>query len=1041
MQYRISRLWLPAIVVSVAITLIPSLSSAQETGRVRGVVTDAGTGAPIADAQVTVVGTDRGAVSDIQGRFLINDVPAGSRELRARKIGFAAAVRDVTVTAAQEARADIALRIAPTQLSEVVVTGTPLAQQRRELGNAVTTLDVAELTEKSTLQNVADVLQSKTPGVTVMPGSGAPGTAGEIRIRGTASLSGYKPVVYIDGIRYNSEHLGNFSPTGSGLAGQSAVGQPNTGFSQQSTSALDLISPNDIESIEVIKGPAAATLYGADAAGGVIQIITKKGLRGQQRVRWTAKLERGTSEWALDTPLNYTTCDSVKQAPANAATWPGCQGVPQNTILTDVPMERDPDALRSATLQRMNLSARGGGDRYSFFVSGLQDKDEGVYINNFNNRKSARANFTVAATNRMDFDLVSSYTTSNFRLPYQDESANALLLSAARGKPGRIPIGSATGPHDTGWATILPRQSNRYHNETTSERITLGGTFNYRPLAWFRNRFTAGLDYTSTLAELVAPPGSVEAATGFSAQRTPRTHIYSLDYAGSIERPLGLIAGLLSTTSFGTQIVSRRDELLSATGTGLGAQDVTLIGTAATTSGLNTFSENNSVGYYVQQMFGWQNRLYLTGAVRADDNSSFGTDFDIIVYPKLSLSWVLSEEPMMARILDPLGTEEFRFRTAWGRAGRAPAPYSATQTYTVGSVVLGGATQSALRTLAFGNPGLKPEKGEEIEIGFDASFLQRRLGLDVTYYNKTMRDMLSTVALPAATGFAVSGTASAVVFANLGEVNNRGWEAAINGTPLSWRNFAWDTRLNLATNRNRLNSFGVLGKTLESPPGQAYGAVQQHRPGSPLGAYWVQLPLRDASGRPVYTGTLSLASPNVSITLDTARTFIGPSTPTREIGFSNTITFFRNFRLYALLDHKGGHHIFNLKEFNRCQTANDNCALVNDPTNRFALANGDTARHLEMLVRRQVHGVWVEKADFTKLRDLSLSWTVPNALLTRTGASAATLTLSGHNLALWSDYTGFDPEVNTYGTRNFVRVDAYASPMMRRWTLGLNLNF
>lgn len=1014
----------------IALVLLPHGAAAQATGRIVGTVRDAATGAPLSDVRVTVLGTEKGAATDVTGRYSMADVPAGTHQVRARRIGFSSTTVSVTVMAGQEVRADMTLRIAPTQLGEVVVTGTPVGQAKRELGNSVTQVDVAELTEKSTITNVSEALQSKTPGVTILPGSGVPGTSGEIRIRGAASLSGYKPVVFIDGIRYNIESLGNFNPTGSGLAGQAQ--------SAQSTSALDLISPNDIESIEVLKGPAAATLYGADAAGGVIQIITKKGTRGQQRVRWTAKLERGNTDWALDTPLNYTTCDSVKQTTA-AATWPGCQTVARNTILTDNPMQRDPDALRTATLQRLNLSVRGGGDRYSFFLSGLQDRDEGVYLNNYNNRKSARANFTISATDKVDFDLVSSYTTSNFRLPYQDESANALLLSAARGKPGRIPLGSATEPNDSGWATILPRQSNRYHNETTSERVTLGGTFNYRPMEWFRNRFTAGLDYTSSLAELVAPPGSVEAAAGFAAQRTPRAHVYTLDYAGSIERPFPWMDGLLSTTAFGTQIVARKDQLLAATGTGLGAPDVTLIGTAATTTGSNTFSENNSVGYYVQQQFGWQNRLYLTGALRADDNSSFGKDFDVIIYPKLSMSWVLSDEPMFQRFFSPtsfLGTEEFRFRTAWGRAGRAPAPYSATQTYTVGTVVVGGTTQSALRTLAFGNPDLKPEKGSEIEIGFDASFLGRRLGLDVTYYNKTMSDMLSTRALPGAAGFPGS------LFANVGEVKNSGWETLITGAPIARANFAWDVRVNLATNKNELVSFGVPGKTLESPGGQAYGAVQQHRPGAPLGGYWVQLPLRDpATGQPLYTGTLSLANPNVSIRLDTARTFIGPSAPTREIGFSNTFTFFRNFRLYALLDHKGGHHIFNLKEFNRCGTANDNCFLVNDPANRFALANGDTARHLEMLVRRQVHGVWVEKADFTKLRDLSLSWTVPGMLLTRTGASAAVLTLSGHNLALWTDYTGIDPEVNSYGGRNFVRVDAYASPMTRRWTLALNLNF
>ncbi len=1001
--------------VAIAVLAFASFSSfaqAQATGRVRGRVTESGTGAPLSDVQVLVVGTNRGGVTGGDGRYIIDNVPAGTQEIRVRKIGFATASVTVNVATLAEATADFALRSAPAQLSEVVVTGTPLGQEKRSLGNAVSTLDVADLTEKSAIQNVTEVLQSKTPGVQILPGSGVAGTAAEIRIRGASSLSGYAPVVYIDGIRYNIESLGNFAPTGSGLAGQAQ--------SAQSTSGLNLLSPEVIESIEVLKGPAAATLYGADAAGGVIQIITKKGSRGQQKLRWNAKIDRGQTEWALDTPVNYTTCDAAKQTPAQAAIWPGCVGVPVNTVLTDEPMRRDPDALRTGDLTRLSLSMRGGGDIFSFFVNGLQDDEKGVYLNNYNLRRGLQANFNVSPTQKFDFNVSMGYTNTRFRLPYQDESANALLLSAARGKPGRAAV------NGEGWATVNPTQSNRYNNFTNAERMTVGGTFQFRPLSWFRNRFTAGLDYTSTLAQLQAEPGSIETTEGFTAQRTPRTHIYTLDYAGSIIRPIG--STLESTTSFGSQVIARKDENLGATGTGLGAPDVTLIGSAAVTSGFNSFSENNSVGYYAQQQFAWNNRLFITGAIRADDHSSFGANFDWITYPKASLSWVISEEPWMANFANRFATDELRFRTAWGRAGRAPSPYSATQTYGVDKVTLGNRTGSALRTGAFGNPNLEPETGEEIEIGFDAGFMQRRLGIEFTYYNKSVTGMLLSVPLAGSLGFPGS------LLINTGEVKNSGIEMGLTFNPLRRTNFTWESRLNLSTNKNELLSIGEL----KSPPGilgQAYGAVQRHRVPDPdgrtypLGGYWAALPVRDASGNYVMRTATAIQFDTVS--------YIGPSAPTREIGFSNTLTILRNFRVYALFDYKGGHYLYNYKEFNRC-AFNDNCARLNEPVFRASTDPADVALKAAY---RQASALYIEKADFIKLRDLSFGWTVPTRLVSGIGASNATLTLAGHNLGLWTDYTGLDPEVNSYGGRNFARADIYASPMFRRWTLTLNLGY
>lgn len=991
--------------------VITTHADAQATGVIRGRVVDAASQQPLADVRLGIVGAELGAATILNGEFLLANVPAGERTLIARRIGYAPATRTVTVIAGGEVRLDIALAVTATELDKVVVTGTGIGAEKRTLGNSVTTVDVAELTKKASVLDVSEVLQGKSPGVTLMPNSGTPGAAAELRIRGAGSISGYAPVVYIDGIRYNTSSLGNFNPTGLGTAGLAQ--------SAQATSALNFVNPNDIESIEVLKGPAAATLYGAEAANGVIQIITKKGTRGQQPSRWSARFDRGQTEWKLDTPVNYTTCDATRLA--DTTTWPGCTGLALGTILTDEPMRRDANAIRQGTLQRVSLSTTGGGDRYSYFVGGDRDMEQGVFFNSFNNKWSTRGNFTFLPNDRTDFTVLMNYLRTDLRLPIGDESPAAILLSAARGKPGRNTGSVSIGP---GWSTIDPVRSNAYNNRTKSERLTLGATVNYRPFTWLRNRATVGIDNTTAQAALLFLPGDEGSPGGASLGSTPITRIFSFDYAGSV--PFAVTPQLQSTTTFGTQIVAKKTELLAATGSGLGAPDVTLIGSAQTTSGSNSFSENNSVGYYAQEQLGWGNRLFVTGALRADDNSSFGTNFDWIIYPKLSASWVVSEEPMLQRWITLGRLNTLRLRTAWGRAGVAPAPYSATRTYTVDKVAFGNSTGSAVRILSFGNPDLKPEKGEEIELGFDAGLVDERLGVDFTYYRKKTTDMLVSVPVAPSSGFPVSR------IENLGQVTNRGIELGLNATPFRLNRFVWDSRLTVATNRNRLEEFGIEGRVTETPPGQAYGALQQHREGFPLGGYWAQFPKRNADGSPTLL-------PSGAVDLDTA-VYVGPSAPTREIGFSNTFTIMRSFTAYVLLDYKAGHYLFNLKERNRCQS-NDNCAAVNNPRARFPQNAADSLLFKELLVLRSVPGVYVEKADFVKLREISLTYAVPADLIRRLGPSSASVTISGRNLALWSNYSGIDPEVNSYGGRLFVRADAYAAPMTRRLVGSVNLTF
>jgi TonB-dependent SusC/RagA subfamily outer membrane receptor len=311
---------------------------AQATGTVRGRVVETGSQQPVSDVQVSIIGTTLGAITNASGEFAIINVPAGEQRIRVRRLGFRAADQAVTVTAGATVTANFTLAPSALSSSRSLLPGPRGrgAPDGRELDHP----GRCRGTDREELDHVGlRGPAGKTPGVTILPGSGAAGTAGEIRIRGAGSTSGYQPVVFIDGIRYNISDLGGFSATGGGTAGLAQ--------SAQVTSALNWLNPNDIESIEVIKGPAASTLYGAEAANGVIQIITKKGARGQQQLRWGFRAERGENEWKLRPADNYTTCDAVKQAATVSASdpsplWPGCQGLPVNTVITGNPMMDDP---------------------------------------------------------------------------------------------------------------------------------------------------------------------------------------------------------------------------------------------------------------------------------------------------------------------------------------------------------------------------------------------------------------------------------------------------------------------------------------------------------------------------------------------------------------------------------------------------------------------------------------------------------------------------------------------------------------------------
>jgi TonB-dependent starch-binding outer membrane protein SusC len=992
-----------------------SVVSADERrlGVVSGRVTDRATGAPVVGAAVLLDGTRLGVTVGEDGRFRIANVPAGDYRVTARRIGYLPLTHLVSVADDSTAATDFALVASATMLNEVVITGVPLATSRRTIGNAITTVDAAAVSDQTATTTVSELLAARAPGVSVLSSSGTPGTSGTIRIRGTGSLASTSdPVVYVDGVRISSGVAGNFrnsyeSPSAALSARQSGGGQD--------ASLLGNLSPEEVESIEVIKGPAAATLYGADAANGVIQIITKKGRTGEQKPQWRAKLQSGRTDWGLGRRTNYTTCSAdniALQLPNGGAAFPGCQGLTPGSRLSYSGLD-NPGVLRAGQLDEYVLSLTGGGKGYSYFTAVDRNAEQGVVTNSESALNSARANFSVVPNDKVTYGVNLSYSRAEIRFPMGDNGTN-LLESAWTYQPGTpVPNGQAAG-----FAAGAPVQFDVYDNRIRTDRVTAGTTTTFNPASWFHNRLTVGADVTNALATRFIAPGSLWAPNeGQLTQGEPRNTVYTIDYAGTIATAVPFAPGLTSALSFGTQYTNRQYRNTIAQGNNFASASTKDINLSAVRSGWSEYLDVKSLGIFAQEQVGWADKLFVTGALRVDNSSVFGSQIKQLYYPKVSLSYVISEEPFISR----LGLiDELKLRAAYGQAGNAPDPFAGIQSYT--SVVTIDANGNRVPSLVLnskGNPDVKPERGEEIELGFDAALFHSRVGAELTYYNKTTRDALMLVPNAPSEGFP-GGT-----FQNLGEISNRGFELGLTATPVRLERVTWDSRLNLSTNRNRLVRFGyprgpiITGLTAMN---------QRYAEGYPLGGFWVH-------GAPILDAATNTYSQNPAVR------FVGSADPTREISSGNTVTLFKRFHLYGLLDYKGGFYVTNQTDQRRC--AARVCAAYNDPN----LSAED--KRLLLLDIGTNDAPWTQKGDFLKLRDLSLTYDLPNALFTRVGASHASLQVAGHNLAiLWTDgYTGLDPEVNFSGTNGptgafgLTRVDYWTMPQTRRYTASIDLTF
>jgi hypothetical protein len=456
--------------------------------------------------------------------------------------------------------------------------------------------------------------------------------------------------------------------------------------------------------------------------------------------------------------------------------------------------------------------------------------------------------------------------------------------------------------------------------------------------------------------------------------------------------------------------------------TGPGVETVS--GVAQIAAGTQTQTLNTTIGAYMQEQFGWRDRVFLTGAMRVDNNSAFGTDFKWVTYPKIGATWVVNEEPFWRwkSVVNAL-----KLRAAYGESGRQPQAFAALRTF---SPIPGPGGTSAVTTGQLGNANLKPERGKELEAGFEANLFER-LSLDFTYYSKHTLDEIVQQPVAPSSGF--SGTQ----YLNLGRVDNHGMELAASLQAISRRNFAWEISTNIGTNKDVIRSLGGL-------PSLVTSAGQFNVVGYPINGIFVRPVVyaeRDPNGTPaagwakdvLCAGATKGSAPVACATAPFV--YLGTYTPKVIGSVSNDFSFAKQFRLHTLVDFKSGHHVYNANDNIRCT------ALVGTPLCRenyfpneatpiqLAEMTG-TATQLGMIDE------WEQPGSFAKLREVSLTYSVPERLLR--GFSRASLTLAGRELHTWTRYKGIDPESqdNNGGSH-----DQAVIPPLTRFLATINVTF
>ncbi len=1007
------------------VSLAPAIVSAQSRD-VSGKVTMAGTGQPLADATVSVVGQQLGVRTNERGEYRIK-VPTGDVSILARLLGYK---RQTIRVSATSSTADFVLEKDVLQLEGVTVTGAATTVDRRSAATAVATVGGAEL-NRVPARSIEGNLAGKVAGARVFENSGAPGGGAQVQIRGATSVLGQgDPLFVVDGVIISNAGVSS---------GASAISRASgsTGSSQdQVVNRLADLNPNDIENIEVLKSAAATAIYGSRATNGVVVITTKKGSAGVPKFNITQRF--GTQQLMRSLGhRQYANVDEVLpfaggpigEAAARAACTPTCTNYDWQQQLYG----------RTDPSYETLISTSGGSGNTRYFAS-LNDRQEsGIMINTGARRTGGRINLDQTINSKltasMGLDVTRNFlqrglgnnNNAGVSPTYTFGYTPAVVDLATRLPNGRYPImpfdggGSGTAnPFEVMRAiesneTVFRQAGNlrlNYSALSTSKHSVQVST-----LMGFDRFQQEGVQYSPNYLQF-------EPADGFLGT-AGQNNVSSLQTNAGVNAVWTWTPGTSIFTSFTTSVGGTYERqkqdvyrirgrgLLPTRKTAANAQDV------ATEDNRSEFRDQS---YYVNEqalLFG--EKLALNAGFRADRSSANGERDKYFLFPKFSSSY---------RFVNPIArVDEIKLRGAWGQSGNRPRYGDRDILYADGGLI--GGNNSLVSAGLLGNTKIQPEVMNELEFGFDASLLKSRIGLEFTRYQRKITDLLLTFPLPPS-----SGLGNQII--NGGQLSVLGNEAVVSLVPLRKGRFEWTTRMIFNSNMQYTNNIPVPAFAVPGSFGAAYG--RNRIAANTRSTYiWSNAPLRINAANP--TGPRSVVD---TITYD--------SNPIHTTTFNNDFTW-RSFSMSVLLDWRNGGAVSNMTNNLWDEGGQSRDFTSKAPTTIIAGSNGEPAsvacgtQGLGECRYATFNGgdtrPYMQNGSYVKLREITLNYEAPASWANRVpGAKSLRFNLSGRNLAIFSKYWGFDPEFNNFGNSNFNRfIDLAPFPPSRQYFFSVDVGF
>jgi TonB-linked SusC/RagA family outer membrane protein len=1018
--------------------------AAQQTagGAITGRVTDRVSGQPVSDVRVQIVGTQRGGLTRTNGTYRIGGVPNGTYTVRASRIGYAAATATATVSGNGEATANFTLGQAENVLDKVTVSGATGGTARaRELGSSISRIDTSSF-NVAAVTNLSQVLAARTPGVTVQAGGGTIGVANRIRLRGPSSINlSNDPLLVIDGLVSNN-NTSNFA----------------VGVGGATTSRLDDINPQDIEDIQVLKGAAATALYGTGAANGVIQITTKRGKAG--KTRWGIYTEAGSERTLVPEadPLQSTNYRQIGRGPTGLRVNCGLEAqVLQTCVSRDTLYSNSPFAnaspFRVGSGTRMGVNVNGGSEQVQYYLGGELFRQNGIVGPSGARRTNLRANVGANLLSNLRADVTVSYLKSVLNLPNNDNLFAGTLSAGLLGgafdctPQSRALIQECRAGNDSlsrGYVTanVPVTQYFAQTQQQDVDRLQTGVTFNYTPKSWLQSTLRAGGDWIYRYDQQLVPPNRVflNAASIEGSRFQARAYTPTYTVTANTKASYDLTSSIKMSTLVGGQYQNEANRFTSAFGAVLLPGTSSLSGANARFAVNEANSQIVTVAGVLEQTVSFNDRLFFTAAARMDNSSVFGIGSrEFVYYPSVTTSYVISEESWFPK----LGTiDQLRLRGSVGEAGNRPT-FRQSETFFNSVSVNAASSDASIPAVTIGGPVgnalLKPEITREMEGGFDFTLRGGRIDGEFTAFQKDTRDLLVGRVLAPSLGVAANQNV------NLSKMTTKGFEGSVNVKVIDTKRFSYSQRFTFTTFENRISELGEIDG---QPIAPIIFGTQQFRAGFPAGGYFQRKILgfedRNNDGIisrvncPAYGG---LANPILvgggacEITLSDSLEYLGSPLPTRVFSYVSDIRIAKNLQFNMLIDYRGG-----AKLYNNTREFRNNGGFANGPD--FWDRNAPLADQVKSAARAMgTSDGYIEDASFVRLSEVAMTWVVPAAAARILKTGGLSLTLAGRNLGLWTNYTGFDPEVLSNTGANFGTVDFLTNPPSRSYTLRVNFNF